>query len=188
MGHQSARVDEQLLRAVNGLAASPAWAGLGTVLSSRWMIPLVCGPVLVVLLRQRRVWAILSIALAMGCGDLVASQGLKPVIDRERPCHALSDLVPAAKCGVGRSMPSSHATVAFAFLVSAAPTVRLGWWLLSPLAAGVAGSRVLLGVHYPSDVGAGAVVGSLVGGLAGWLRRKKERGLKASSSSPASCP
>lgn len=179
-------MDEQLLRAVNDLTVSPAWAALGTLLSSRWMIPLICGPVLIVLLKQRRMWAILSIALAMGCGDLVTARVLKPLIGRERPCRALEGLQPAAKCGSGRSMPSGHATVAFAFLVSAAPTVRLGWWLLTPVASGVAGSRVLLGVHYPSDITAGALVGTLVGLGAGYLRRRKERELTASTPTPRS--
>lgn len=168
-------MDEALLRTVNGLAADPSWALLGTILSSRWMIPLVCGPLAVVLVRQRRWWAIASIALAMGVGDMLTARVLKPLVDRERPCRALEDLVPAARCGAGESMPSGHATVAFAFLVSAAPTVRLGWWLLGPVATGVAGSRVLLGVHYPSDVAAGALVGSLVGFGASTLRRRKER-------------
>lgn len=168
-------MDEALLRAINGLAADPTIALIGTALSSRWMILLVCGPLAVVLVRQRRWWAIVSIALSMGVGDLVTARALKPLIGRERPCRAVDGLVPAARCGAGRSMPSGHATVSFAFLISAAPTVRLGWLLLTPFATGVAGSRVLLGVHYPSDVAAGALVGSLVGLAGGALRRRKER-------------
>lgn len=169
-------MDEALLRAVNGLAADPSVAWLGTALSSRWMIPLVCGPLAAILVRQRRWWAILSIALSMGVGDLVTARVLKPLFDRERPCRALEGLEPVARCGAGRSMPSGHATVSFAFLLSAAPTVRLGWLIFTPIASGIAGSRVLLGVHYPSDVAAGALVGSLVGLGGGVLRRRKERG------------
>lgn len=168
-------MDEALLRAVNGLAADPTIAFIGTALSSRWMIPLICGPLALILLRQRRGWAIVSIALSMGVGDLVTARVLKPLVNRERPCRALEGLEPVARCGAGKSMPSGHATVSFAFLVSAAPTVRMGWLLLAPVASGVAGSRVLLGVHYPSDVAAGAVVGSLVGFAGGALRRRKER-------------
>ena len=70
----------------------------------------------------------------------------------------------------------------------AAPTVRLGWLLLTPAAAGVAGSRVLLGVHYPSDVTAGALVGTLMGLGAGYLRRRKEGEATESTPTPTSCP
>ncbi len=176
-------MDEALIRAINGLTTNPIWAGLGTVLSSRWMIPVVCGPLVIILLKQRRFWAIASIALAMGCGDILTARILKPIVGRERPCRELEGLNKVARCGAGRSMPSGHATVAFAFLVSAAPTVPFGWALFAPFAVGVAGSRVLLGVHYPSDVTAGAVVGSLMGLAFGRLRKRKE--LKASTSSPA---
>ncbi|MEO1338662.1 MAG: phosphatase PAP2 family protein, partial [Myxococcota bacterium] len=75
-----------------------------------------------------------------------------------------------APCGTGRSMPSGHATVAFAFLASAGPFLiriqrrRLAVGL-AILAIGVAGARVVLGVHYPSDV----LVGAVVGGLVGWM-------------------
>lgn len=179
-------MDEALIRAINGLTANPIWAGLGTVLSSRWMIPLVCGPLFVILLRKRRFWAIASIALAMGCGDIVTARILKPIIGRERPCRELEGLNKVARCGSGRSMPSGHATVAFAFLMSAAPTVPYGWAVFVPFAVGVAGSRVLLGVHYPSDVTAGAVVGSIMGLAFGRLRKRKEGKVKESTSSPPS--
>ncbi|MCB9646354.1 MAG: phosphatase PAP2 family protein [Deltaproteobacteria bacterium] len=167
-------MDELVLRAVNGLAAHPAWAVLGTVLSSRWMIAVVGVPLGVFHLKRRRFAVVLSVALAMGAADVLVARIIKPLVGRERPCRALEGLVPAARCGAGESFPSGHAAVAFAFLVSAAPTVRLGWLIYTPIAVGVAGSRVLLGVHYPSDVGAGAMFGSLIGLGAGYWRRRRE--------------
>ena len=37
---------------------------------------------------------------------------------------------------------------------------RRVWWLLVPFAALIAASRVVLGLHYPSDVAAGALIGA----------------------------
>src|SRR5207248_6535143 len=73
------------------------------------------------------------------------------------------------------SMPSGHAMMAFAgAVVLAAVVPRLRWPLLV-LAAGVAASRVYVGVHYPSDVLAGAVLGAAVGAAAVVALRGSER-------------
>lgn len=168
-------MDEAILRAINGLSAHPFWATLGVILSSRWMIPIVCAPVAYSLWKKKRLAAAVSIAIAMGGSDMLTSRIVKPIVDRERPCRAEANLVHPVKCGVGRSFPSGHATVSFAFLVSAAPTVAWGWWALTPIALSVALSRVLLGVHYPSDILAGAIVGALFGGLVVWGRRRFEK-------------
>ena len=85
---------------------------------------------------------------------------------RPRPCAAagsgLQALVPALDL---YSFPSGHTLHAVAFTV-----VVLGHypglaWLLVPCAALIAVSRVVLGLHYPSDVIAGAAIGGLLGSL-----------------------
>ncbi|MNW05103.1 phosphatidylglycerophosphatase B [compost metagenome] len=42
-------------------------------------------------------------------------------------------------------------------------------WLLIPFTASVAASRVVLGLHYPSDVVAATVIGSSLAGVSLWL-------------------
>lgn len=71
----------------------------------------------------------------------------------------------------GRSagFPSTHASVAFAFSVAAAMATRSRWLIAALLlsAATIAWSRVCLGLHFPSDVLAGALVGATSAWLSG---------------------
>ncbi|MCW2545044.1 MAG: putative phosphatase [Frankiales bacterium] len=90
-------------------------------------------------------------------GAEVVSALLKVVVARVRPC------VDAASCPGSTSFPSGHAVGAAAFWITVAvlllPAVGKRAWLLLVLPPVVALSRVLLGVHYPSDVLAGLLVG-----------------------------
>jgi membrane-associated phospholipid phosphatase len=65
-----------------------------------------------------------------------------------------------------RSFPSGHAASGFAFATGVATEAPLAGGLLTALAALVAYSRVHTGVHYPSDVVAGAVIGAALSPIA----------------------
>jgi undecaprenyl-diphosphatase len=75
-------------------------------------------------------------------------------------------------------MPSGHAMNAFAGAVLLAAAVPRARWPLLVLAALIALSRVYLGVHFPSDVIAGALLGSAIGAAAAWLLARAERMLR----------
>ena len=67
------------------------------------------------------------------------------------------------------SFPSGHTLHAVAFsLVALAHVPALAWWLV-PFTASVAASRVVLGLHYPSDVLAATAIGSLLAAVSLWL-------------------
>jgi len=107
--------------------------------------------------------------ITIGTTDLVTSQILKKEIKRLRPCAYedvnLNLLVP---CGSGYSMPSSHAANHFAlslFLVfgfsGCSILIRMALILWAVL---ISVAQIFVGVHFPSDV----IIGALVGGLMAW--------------------
>lgn len=106
---------------------------------------------------RRRAWVRATVAVAAAHGGNIA---LKQVVRRPRP--DLADLPARGRTPSKLSFPSAHAASTFAAATAFGPLLpRLPW---RALAATMAVSRVVLGVHYPSDVVAGAVIGVVVGG------------------------
>ena len=99
-------------------------------------------------------------ALGLGTLNLLLYWTLKKATRRERPCRACEGIRAAVPAADPFSFPSGHTmhATAFAVLFGAA------WPLLAPalgvFALLVALSRVVVGVHYPSDVIAGALIGA----------------------------
>lgn len=172
-------LDEAVLRALNALAGDPAVATFAVVLSSRWMLVIVALTLVASSAHARNWRLIAAVALTVGLADVVSSRIVKPAVDRERPCRALSGLESPASCGVGKSFPSSHASTGFALAATTAPAVARSGWFLFPLAALVALSRVVLGVHYPSDVIAGAILGLAIGAAGYAAFRRSTRSLRS---------
>lgn len=114
------------------------------------------------LLGDRGLRAALHMLLAGGLGLLLYRQ-LKERLVRERPFVRLAGI----ECFMAPldrySFPSGHTLHAVAFTFIACSYVPWLAVLLVPFAAAVAMSRVVLGLHYPSDVVAGAAMGLALG-------------------------
>jgi len=160
-------MDEAIFRLGNGIGVS-----LALILSSKWMLAAVGLPLLAMFAKKRRWLAIGIITLSMASADLVSVRIIKPLVGRVRPCRALQNVEAPAGCGPGQSFPSAHATNAFALATSAGLLMPSTWYWLMPVAVGVAWSRVSLGVHYPSDILAGALLGAALAFLIRWLLSK----------------
>lgn len=105
----------------------------------------------------------------------VAEQVIGFLWFRARPFVALEEAVKLIdRFPHEKSFPSGHATFAFALAVSLLLRNRRWGWPLAIMACLVALSRVFVGVHYPSDVLAGAVVGSLAALAAAPVKKKIE--------------
>lgn len=154
--------DRTMIVWVNSACHSQVVAAVALFLSSRWILIGVWLIVALELLRARRGWLIASVLVALGAADLTTSRVLKPGVGRPRPCHAILELELPGGCGGPYGFPSGHAAVGFSFVGVLATEGRRRRWLLG-LASAVAASRVVLGVHYPSDVIVGAAWGFLLG-------------------------
>jgi membrane-associated phospholipid phosphatase len=91
----------------------------------------------------------------------VISTSIKLAIGRSRPL--IEDLPHLMATPTGLSFPSSHSTSSFAAAQAFGRLLPRG--PLLGAAAAMAFSRLYLGVHYPSDVAAGAALGTAVGSL-----------------------
>ncbi|MDQ3758622.1 MAG: phosphatase PAP2 family protein, partial [Actinomycetota bacterium] len=103
------------------------------------------------------------IGAATGPAAVVANYGLKLSFGRQRPL--IEDHPPLARAPSKLSFPSAHSTSSVAAATAFGrvdPRTRLPLYALATL---ICVSRPYLGMHYPSDVLAGAAFGILIGGL-----------------------
>jgi len=99
--------------------------------------------------------------LVLGLVNVTIYKITKRFFARPRPFTSCDDIQACAKVLDEYSFPSGHTLHAVAFsLVLCTYWPALGW-LLWPFAILVALSRIVLGLHYPSDVAAGAAIGWL---------------------------
>ena len=107
--------------------------------------------------------------ITIGVSDFLSAGVIKPAVERVRPCRSgeAGDVIMRVHCGSGYSFPSSHATNHFAlgvffffifYNISKAASYLFLLW-----AAMISFAQIYVGVHYPVDVIAGAILGSIIG-------------------------
>ncbi|HSB73288.1 MAG TPA: phosphatase PAP2 family protein [Candidatus Methylomirabilis sp.] len=178
-------VDAWLFHLINRSWQNRLFDILMPILSTKEYLiaPLLVALLCLALRGGRRGWLLLLLGVA---AVLLSDQGanlIKAAFHRTRPCHVLPDVHLLAGCTRSFSLPSNHASNMFAVAAVGWLTFRRWRWALPVLAAAVAYSRVYLGVHYPSDVVAGALWGALVGWTCtrvvthvapGWAERRRQ--------------
>jgi undecaprenyl-diphosphatase len=155
-------LDLALLRALyvgDGPAAWRIAALVASFLGSGWMLLALLPGLAVRRLRWITATALATLLLTSG-----TVTSIKALTARVRPCNALAWahtlLLDVPSDG---SFPSGHAAGSFAFAAFVWSSDRRAGWPIVAFAFLVAISRVALGVHYPSDVAAGAVLGAALG-------------------------
>ena len=127
--------------------------------------------------RQGR-WIVLCAIVLVVAADAGAT-ALRSHFQRVRPCQALQGVQLLVGCSDSFSFPSNHATNAFALAAFFAVYYRRLAIPLFIIAALVGYSRIYVGVHYPTDVLAGACLGVTLGlGVGAGSRSLGRRGSK----------
>ena len=132
---------------------------------------------------KHRLLIIGSVALLFLLSDFVVSSFIKNVICRPRPSHdpAVMSLLSYVNDyrGGAYGFPSNHASNGFATATFLALLFRNRWVTLSAFlwAVGSCYSRMYLGVHYPTDILCGALLGTLFAFLVFILYKKAAKRL-----------
>ena len=158
--------DLGLFRFINLSLANPVTDALMPVVTSGLFLRTLYGLAMLLILwkgDKKLRWMVLVSAITIALSDQVSSNLLKGWIERPRPCHVMSNLHLLVNCGAGYAMPSSHAANAFGQAALFGMVFPKAKYYLLSFAFLVAISRVFVGVHYPADILAGALVGSVIG-------------------------
>lgn len=178
------RLDELLLRQINVEWHNQFFTWLMPFLrSTEIWVPMYVFMILLVVfnISKNGVWWMLFAIATVAVTDIFTAQVLKENIHRLRPCNDAQvqqwlQLVPGLRTPRSFSFASSHAANHFGIATYFAISMRalLGnWrWLLLVWAGAICYAQLYIGVHYPSDILAGAIIGFATGSLLGRTQTK----------------
>ncbi|MBI4997712.1 MAG: phosphatase PAP2 family protein [Rhodocyclales bacterium] len=161
--HRISEADLALCLRLNRLSHSDGWRSTFRVVSRLgdgvlWYLLMLLLPVLY----GAAAWPTVARMAVVGVVGLAIYKWLKQKTSRPRPCQVYAAITAAAPALDRFSFPSGHTLHATSLsMVCAAGFPELGA-IVFPFALAVGLSRPILGLHYPSDVLAGAAIGALL--------------------------
>jgi undecaprenyl-diphosphatase len=166
------QLDERALRWIAEYLRTPLWDKMMvfyTFLGNGGWAFITVGVLLLLFRKTRKSGA--SALAGMLLGLLVTNLTLKPLVARLRPWMVMENFTVLVTSSDLNSFPSGHTCAAFAFAVAVTVAVPRKWVKAAALAAAalMGFSRLYVGVHFPTDVIAGTIVGTLCGLVGAWI-------------------
>lgn len=145
---------------------------LYTQLGNTGVLFIVLGILMLFFKRTRK--AGFSALCAMLIGLIVVNFTIKPLVSRPRPWLVIENFINLTPEHDPNSFPSGHTNAAFAFALAVCMSAPRRWMKVAAVCMAVVMglSRLYVGVHFPSDVLMGAVIGSLCGLAGAWVISK----------------
>lgn len=176
MFSKAENTEVELLKVIN-TDRNPLFDGIFRIITDSapilsFAIPSLVMVYFLVIRYNRQALNALMAGVSVGLAALISTI-LKFWIDRPRP-FITYEFIEKLSVGGSPSFPSGHTTDAFAMAIVLALMFRK-WWVTFPAflwALLVGYSRMHLGVHYPSDVAAGMILGLLAGGISFVMLRR----------------
>ena len=142
---------------------NPFWKGI-TALGDAGLFWIILGIILLIPRKTRKVgWMVL---LSLALGALITNVTLKNLVARIRPYDLVNTIVPLVAKPVDFSFPSGHTCASFASAEVYYRMLPKKYGISAMILAGmIAFSRMYVGVHYPTDVIGGILVGLASGAI-----------------------
>lgn len=173
MLEQINQIDQNLFFAVNHGLSNPFFDWLMPYVRNRFFWTPLYLFMIIFFVRNygKQGWLLLLfLGITFGLTDYSSSSIVKPAFQRLRPCNnpqLKADVNNLIACGSGYSFPSSHAANHFAIALFLITIFYSKWKPILPLgvfwAFLISFAQVYVGVHYPGDVMAGAILGGMIG-------------------------
>lgn len=166
-------IDESLFFAINGLAGSSSTVDQFFLLLGTRSTLYIPGALAIGYWLWAHRWEALLggpvLAGGVGLTDFLGGQ-LKWLVERVRPCRALSQAINVEPGGCGGlfSFPSNHAANTAAIAAFLQVLYPKSGWVTWPVVVLIGFARVYVGAHYVTDVLGGWTLGGIVGGGAAW--------------------